>query len=163
MFHRTETVPGIATATTAGLVAGMTAARFVVGPLTRRVTAVRLLVTSFVVAVGGWAVVWSAGTTGAALAGLVVAGCGYGAQYPLAIALLLDAAPDDRDRAQARATLAGALAVAAAPFALGALADAFGTHRAFLVVPVLAVVGGLAAWVGSGADVGGRSGAAPSR
>ncbi|MCG7287548.1 MFS transporter, partial [Cellulomonas sp. ACRRI] len=142
---RTGAGAGIATATTAGLVAGMTLIRFVVGPLSLRVSPARLLAASFGVAVAGWAVLWTATTAPVALAGLFLAGLGYGAQYPLGIALLLGASGGATDAAQARATVGGGVAVGLAPFLLGALADAVGSHTAFLVVPVLAVVGGVAA------------------
>lgn len=142
---RTGAGAGIATATTAGLVAGMTLIRFVVGPLSLRVSPARLLAASFAVAVAGWAVLWTATTAPVALAGLFLAGLGYGAQYPLGIALLLGASGGATDAAQARATVGGGVAIGLAPFLLGALADAVGSHTAFLVVPVLAVVGGVAA------------------
>ncbi|MBF0689258.1 MAG: MFS transporter [Cellulomonas sp.] len=145
---RTDAGPGIATATTAGLVAGMSAIRFVTGPLSLRVAPVHVLAASFVVAIGGWAVLWTATDARVALAGLVLAGIGYGAQYPLSIALLLAVTPGRRDRAQAHATLAGALALGVAPFLLGALGDAVGAHLAFLVVPVLALAGAVAAAAG---------------
>ena len=148
VVDRTGAGPGIATATTAGLVAGMTAVRFVVGPLSLRLAPAHLLVGSFLLAVLGWAVLWTASTEGMALTGLAVAGVGYGAQYPLSVALLLATVPEDRDRAQAYATFAGAVALGLAPFVLGALSDAAGVHQAFLVVPVLAVVGAAAAAVG---------------
>ena len=147
--ERTGAGAGIATATTAGLVAGMTLVRFVVGPLSLRVPPARLLAGAFGVAVAGWAVLWTATTTPVAIAGLVLAGLGYGAQYPLGIALLLGASGGATDAAQARATVGGGLAIGVAPFLLGALADAVGADTAFLVVPVLAVVGGVAAVAGA--------------
>ncbi|WP_454050387.1 MFS transporter [Cellulomonas sp. Marseille-Q8402] len=146
---RTGAGAGIATATTAGLVAGMTVIRFVVGPLSLRVSPARLLGGAFGVAIAGWAVLWTATTAPVALAGLFLAGLGYGAQYPLGIALLLGASGGATDAAQARATVGGGLAIGVAPFVLGALADAVGAHTAFLVVPVLAVVGGVAALAGA--------------
>jgi len=145
---RTGAGAGIATATTAGLVAGMTLIRFVVGPLSLRVSPARLLAASFGVAIAGWAVLWTATSAPVALAGLFLAGLGYGAQYPLGIALLLGAAGGATDAAQARATVGGGVAVGLAPFLLGALADAVGSHTAFLVVPALAVLGGVAAVAG---------------
>lgn len=146
---RTGAPESIATAATAGLVAGMSIIRFVVGPMSLRVRPVLLLAASFLVAIGGWAVLWTATTPGVALAGLFLAGLGYGAQYPLAISLLLRAAGGAVDKAQARATLAGGLAMGVAPFALGALADAVGQHQAFLLVPVIAVFGAVAAVAGA--------------
>ncbi|TFH74430.1 sugar MFS transporter [Cellulomonas sp. HD19AZ1] len=139
---------GIATATTAGLVAGMSAMRFVVGPLSLRIHPAHLLAASFGIAIVGWAVLWTATVPAVALAGLVVAGFGYGAHYPLSISLLLAASPGRGDRAQSHATLAGAVAIGIAPFLLGALADAFGTHTAFLLVPVVAAGGAVVAVLG---------------
>jgi len=148
VLERTGAGAGIAAATTAGLVAGMSVIRFVVGPLSLRVAPVLLLAVAFVVAIGGWAILWTATTPALALVGLFVAGLGYGAQYPLSVALLLATAPGRTDATQARATLAVGLAIGIAPFALGALSDAYGTHRAFLLVPVAAVVGGVFAVLG---------------
>lgn len=142
---------GIATAATAGLVAGMTVIRFVVGPLSLRIEPARLLAASFLVAIVGWSVLWTATETPVALTGLVIAGIGYGAQYPLSISILLSAARRSTDRAQANATLAGGAAIGVAPYVLGALADSFGAHTAFLVIPVVALLGAAAAVVGPGA------------
>lgn len=147
--ERTGAGAGVATATTAGLVAGMTLARFVIGPLSLRIAPARLLAAAYGVAIAGWAVLWTATSTPVALAGLFVAGLGYGAHYPLGIALLLGASGGATDAAQARATVAGGLAVGVAPFVLGALADAAGAHTAFLIVPVVAVAGGVAALAGA--------------
>ena len=148
LIERTGAGAGVATAATAGLVAGMSIIRFVVGPLSLRIDPAHLLAGGFVVAVLGWAVMWTTTSTGVALAGLFVAGLGYGVQYPLAIALLLAASPGRSDQAQGRATLAASLAVGVAPFLLGALADSFGMHAAFLVVPVLALAGVVASVLG---------------
>ncbi len=146
--EQTAAGAGIATATTAGFVAGLSAVRFVVGPMSLRVRPAMLLAVSFAVTVLGWAVLWTASSPSVAVAGLVVAGLGCGAQYPLSVALLLSTAPGAQDRAQAHATLAGGLAIGIAPFVLGALADAVGVHTAFLVVPVIAAAGGVAAVLG---------------
>ena len=150
LIERSGAGPGIATAAVAGLVAGMSVIRFVVGPLSLRIEPAHLLAAAFGVAIIGWAVLWAATTPSVALAGLVLAGFGYGAQYPLSVSLLLVAARGATDRAQSRAMLAGGLAIGIAPFVLGALADAVGTHKAFVLVPVLAVIGAAAALAGPG-------------
>ncbi|MBD7917090.1 MFS transporter [Cellulomonas sp. Sa3CUA2] len=149
VLARTDAGPGIATATTAGLVAGMSVMRFIVGPLSLRIHPAHLLAGSFAIAIAGWALLWTATDVGVALTGLVVAGFGYGAQYPLGVSLLLAVSRGHADRAQSHATLAGALAIGVAPFLLGALADAFGTHQAFLLVPVVAVAGVVVAVLGA--------------
>ena len=150
LIERSGAGPAIATAAVAGLVAGMSVIRFVVGPLSLRIDPAHLLAAAFGVAIIGWAVLWAATTPSVALAGLVLAGFGYGAQYPLAASLLLVAARGATDRAQARAMLAGGLAIGIAPFVLGALADSVGTHTAFVLVPVLAIIGASAALAGPG-------------
>jgi fucose permease len=69
--------------------------------------------------------------------GLFVTGLGVSLHYPLGIARALAASGGRRDQAAARASLGVGLAVGAAPFTLGAVADRVGTHAAFLVVPAL--------------------------
>ena len=148
LIERTGAGPGIATAATAGLVAGMTTIRFVVGPLSMRIAPARLLAAGFAVSIAGWAVLWTTQSTGVALVGLVLAGLGLGVQYPLSIALLLAASPGHSDRAQGGATLVGSLSIAVAPFLLGAVSDHVGMHTAFVLVPMFALVGALAAAAG---------------
>lgn len=157
VIGRTGAPASIATATTAGLVAGMSLIRFVIAPLSLRIRPAHLLTFSFLVSVVGWAVLWTATVPAIALVGLFVAGLGYGAQYPLGISLLLRVAGAAVDKAQARSTLAGGLAIGVLPFALGALADAFGPHRAFLLVPAIAVLGAVAAVAGARATRGERA------
>lgn len=139
---------GIATATTAGLVAGMTASRFAIGPLSLRVDPALLLAASYGVAVVGWVVLWTTHSTTIALVGLGIVGLGFGVQYPLSLTLLLRVYRGREDRGQAHATVAGGIAIGVSPFVLGALADQVGTHSAFVIVPVLALVGLLAAPLG---------------
>jgi predicted MFS family arabinose efflux permease len=146
--QRTGAGPGIATAALAGLVAGMALTRFTLPRLLRRRSSETLLVGAFLFAAVGWALVWTATTTPVALAGLVVAGLGYGAQYPLAITAVLRASSGRPDQAQASASLGLGLAVGIAPFLLGAIADRVGTHAAFLVVPVFLAVGATAVLLG---------------
>ncbi|NTW40610.1 MAG: MFS transporter, partial [Cellulomonadaceae bacterium] len=85
---------------------------------------------------------WTATSPVVAVAGLVVAGLGYGTHYPLSIALALRWSTGGPDPAQARATLGTGAAVGLAPFLLGSAADVVGPHTAFLLVPILIAVGG---------------------
>lgn len=148
LIDRTGAGAGIATAATAGLVAGMTVVRLVTARLSLRIPPAQLLGAGFLFNVVGWAVVWTTTSTGVALAGLVLSGFGLGVQYPLSIALLLAASPGHSDRAQGDATLYGALSIGVAPFLLGWLSDHVGMHMAFLAVPVFALVGAAAAFAG---------------
>ena len=148
LINRTGAGPGIATGALAGLLVGMSTSRFVVGPMSMHRAPEKLLLVAFAIAALGWAILWSATATVPALIGLVVAGFGYGAQYPLSIALVLRASDGRPDKAQARSTLGAGVAVGVAPFLLGALADEFGSHTAFLLVPVLLAVGAAAVALG---------------
>jgi len=148
---RTNASTSLATAAVSGLIGGMTAARFVLGPLAARKAPEKLLMLSYAVALVGWAGFWTATSPWAAVVGLVVAGLGYGAMYPMSVALVLRAAGARPDKAQGIASLGVGLATGVAPFGLGALADQVGTHRAFVVVAGLVVVGGCAVTLGLGA------------
>jgi MFS family permease len=64
-------------------------------------------------------------------------GLGIANLFPLSLALTLAAAPDRTDAVNARTQLLGGLAVIAAPFLLGSLADHLGLTAAFGAVPPL--------------------------
>lgn len=136
----TRAPEAFAASAVAALLAGMTITRFAVGVLARRLSAETLLLAGYAVAVAGWLVLWLAATPWVAVAGLLLAGLGYGVHYPLALSLLLQAAGDRADLGQARALLGVGAAIGLSPFVLGAAADAVGPHRAFVLIPVLAAV-----------------------
>jgi len=89
------------------------------------------------VAALGFAALWAWPTTAGAAIGLLVAGGGVALLYPAALARLVAAWPDDRDRAAGRGALASGVAIGGAPFLLAALSDAFGLRAAYLIVPGL--------------------------
>ena len=138
--ERAQAPDGVATAAVAALLTGMTVSRFATPSLTRRFAPEQLLLASYAIAGCGWLVLWLATTPPVAIAGLLLAGVGYGTQYPLAIALVVRAAGARPDLGQARALLATGAAAGLSPFLLGAAADLVGTHLAFLFVPVMLVV-----------------------
>lgn len=148
LVQRTGAPSSLAAASISALVAGMTLSRLVVGPLSTRKAPEKLLLVGYAVAGAGWLVFWLATSPGLAVAGLVLAGLGYGTHYPLAIALTLRSSDGRPDEAQARASVGTGAAVAVAPFLLGTLADSYGAHQAFLLVPVLVVVGFVAVALG---------------
>lgn len=135
--EQTGASAGLASGAVSGLIAGMAAARFATGRLALRFSTVTLLLASFAVAGAGWLVFWTATSPGVGVVGLVVAGLGYGAQYPLMIASTMAASEGRPDMAQSRSTIAVGGALAAAPLLLGALADQLGPRTAFVVVPVM--------------------------
>ncbi|MDO8106672.1 MFS transporter [Isoptericola sp. b441] len=130
----------VATGAVAALLAGMTATRFATGTLVRHVQASTVLLAGYAVAVAGWLVLWLATVPWLAVAGLALAGLGYGVHYPLALSLLLQAAGSRPDLGQARALLGAGVAIGLSPFILGSAADVVGPHTAFLLVPALAAL-----------------------
>lgn len=159
LLQRTGASDSVATASVSALVLGMSVSRYVVGPLSLRKAPEKLLVVAYAIAGLGWLVFWLATTPGTAVAGLVVAGLGYGAHYPLATALVLRSSGGRPDQAQARSSIAVGMAIGISPFLLGAIADEVGAHTAFLLVPVLVVAGGTAVALGLRSV---RRGAAPA-
>lgn len=143
--------PGAASASLTGLVTGMFAGRLVGGRLALRFGVEQMLYAALAVAAGGFAVFWASTWAPLAIAGLLICGLGVALHYPLGIARAIDAAEGRPDLASARASVGAALAVGVGPFALGALADQIGLHKAFLVVPALYALAAV------GVRIGGRS------
>jgi predicted MFS family arabinose efflux permease len=96
-----------------------------------------LLLRALLVLALGFAVFWVTSSGAVAVLGLFVAGLGLGLQYPLTAARAIALAGGRTDLAAGRLSVAAGLAAGGAPFLLGALADGYGEHAAFLLVPVL--------------------------
>ncbi|WP_043633538.1 MFS transporter [Nonomuraea candida] len=130
---------GVATAAT-GLTAfmgGMAAGRFAGTYLALRLPAAPLFAGALGVTFAGWLLFWPSTTPVLSYAGLVVCGLGVSLHFPLALAALIAGAGGRADLAAAASPVWAGAAMAIGPLALGALADAFGTGSAFLLVPVL--------------------------
>ncbi len=119
------------------VIVGMTIGRLVGARLMLRRTLELLLLGALGVAGAGFLVVWTAPELWVAWVGLFVLGFGMGAHYPLSISRVVALSDGQPDVAAARASIGAGLAVGIAPFVLGWLADSFGTHTAFLLVPAL--------------------------
>lgn len=126
------------------LLVGMTVGRFVGGWIARRARAEPILFAALATAAFGFALFWLVDAPAAALIGLAVSGLGIALLYPLTLTVAIESAEGRTDAATARAAFAAGIAIAVAPFMLGAIADAVGLVGAFVVVPAL-MVGGLAA------------------
>lgn len=131
---------GSAAAALSAIVAGMFVGRLVGGRLALRTGPVPLLLRALALSGAGFALFWLATVPWLAVLGLLVLGLGNAMHYPLGVSLALRAAPGQEDRAAARASYGLALAFGVSPFVLGAIADAVGAHRAFLLVPVFLLV-----------------------
>ena len=76
-----------------------------------------------------------------AVPGLFLAGLGVSLLYPLTLTLGIAASGGRTDAASARAAFGAGIAIALAPFVLGALADQTSLARAYAIVPVLLAAG----------------------
>lgn len=130
-----------ASAAVSALLVGMTIGRFSSVPLTARWSVGRLLATAIVIALGGWAVMWTATSALVAVVGLGVLGLGLALQFPLSLVRTMQESGGRPDTANALASVGTGLSSGLSPFALGALADRVGVHNGFLLVPALLVSG----------------------
>lgn len=135
---------GLSAATAAtGLTAfigGLAAGRFAGARLALLLPSATLLVCALAVTGAGWLLFWLGTRPLVAYTGLVISGLGAAMHFPLAMAGVIAASGDRPGLAAAAAPVWAGLAMGAGPFALGALADGYGTHTAFLMVPVLAAL-----------------------
>jgi len=130
--------PALAAGSVAVFVLAMAAGRLAGGRLLGRSRALTMLRTGLALSVAGFVLFWLAGAVAPALAGLAAAGLGVAMLYPLALAGAIAAVPGRSDLATGRAALGSGVAIGGAPFVLGWLADGYGVHAAYLVVPILA-------------------------
>ncbi|MEU9891542.1 MFS transporter [Sphaerisporangium sp. NPDC051011] len=125
---------------------GVAAGRFAAGRLALRIDPTRLLGGALLVTLAGWTVFWLGDRPLLCYAGLVLSGLGVAVQFPLGLSRVIASSGGRASEASATASIWTSVAVGAGPFVLGALADGFGTHTAFLMVPVLiaCAIGGIA-------------------
>lgn len=122
-------------------VAGIGVGRLVGGRLAVTRAPSALVGASFAMLLAGALVFWAWATPAGSVAGLALLGLGVSVVYPMCLSLAIGAAPPNLAApATTRAAVGASLAILAAPFVLGALADAVGPRRAFGLVPALAVV-----------------------
>jgi MFS family permease len=105
--------------------------------LAKRIPTERLLKASVVFAIASVALAWLFTLWPVVLLGMLLTGVGIGIHWPLGVARVVRASGGMTDRASAASSIAGSIAIAIAPFALGVLSDTVGFHVAFLLVPAL--------------------------
>jgi fucose permease len=135
--QRTTLSAAAASAGVTAVVGGMFVGRVALGRLALARPPARLFAYALALTVAGWVVLWFATKPVIALAGLALTGLGIAGHYPLGAALLMSAVPGQADQASSRLSLGIAVASGGGPLALGAVADASGTHTAFVAVPLL--------------------------
>ena len=127
--------PAAAAASLASVTGGMLVGRIWGSRLAQRMPTERLLKASVLFAIGSFALAWTFTAWPVVLLGLLLTGVGIGVHWPLGVARVVRASAGMTDRASAGASIAGSIAIALAPFALGVLSDTVGFHVAFLLVP----------------------------
>lgn len=137
LHERAGVTPRVGAALVSVVIVGMAIGRALAGRLTRLASVDTLLAGTVAIAASGWLVTWLATDVRLAAAGLLVTGLGLALQFPLSISRLMAVSVGRLDAATGWASLGAGLASGVAPFALGALADAVGPHRGFLLVPLL--------------------------
>lgn len=99
-----------------------------------------LLLAMLGVVAAGFLIFWLVQTPAIVVFGLGMTGFGVGALFPLALSLALTVAADRADAASGWISLGIGLAILAAPFSLGWLADSYSLAQAFAIVIVLDVI-----------------------
>jgi MFS family permease len=120
----------------------MIAGRIIGSRLTRTIPSGRLLLGAVGIAALGFPVFWLGRPAAVSVAGLFVAGLGVANFYPLAMATAIGVAATMADKASARVSMGGGLAILAAPLMLGRVADLVGIRDAFGLVIVLVILAG---------------------
>lgn len=138
--NRLGVTPGTASTAVSAFLAGMASGRLALGRLALHIRTAPLFLASLVLALVGWALLWSSTWTPLALSGLVLAGLGAAGHFPLGAVLLVEASDGRPDRALARMAIGLGAASGAGPLVLGALADASTIHLAFLLIPACLAV-----------------------
>ena len=120
---------------------GLVLGRFILVPAVRRVPSFTLLMASFSIALVGFLIMALGPNTEVILIGLFVSGLGISFTFPMITNLAGAAFPDATDWIIGRLFLAGGIAIAIAPFAVGSLADQIGIASSFWVVGGIGLAG----------------------
>jgi fucose permease len=122
---------------------------FLAGMIIGRVAGSRLAVrfgvhafvtASLFIAAAGFLAYWTAAAPLFGMAGLFVTGLGVASLYPLILSLAIGSAGGGTVQASAFSSLASGVAIFFLPLILGRLADAFGIHRAYVLVLLLLAI-----------------------
>lgn len=125
---------GAASATIAAIVIGMIIGRLVGSRLVERVSSELVFGGSILFAAAAFAYTWLVSGAVPLIIGLVLIGIGIGMHFPLGIGRAMRASLGQPDRAAGWTSAGIGVMSGVAPFALAALADAWGVHQAFAVM-----------------------------
>ena len=142
----------LAVSMVAGLYAANLVGRLAASRLARRITTARVLGVSIGVSLVGLPILLVATNAGVAALGVVVAGAGIGAAFPLTSSLHVGVSPRPADAAMGEILAVAAIGQILGPLVVGAIAQPTGLRIGLLVLPFLALLAAasLAQSVGSG-------------
>lgn len=126
-----------AAASLAAVTGGMFLGRLYGSRLAQTWSVDRLLTSSILLALAGFAVAWLSTAAVAILIALFVVGLGISVHWPIGVSRAVAASGGLIDRASGLSSVAAGAAGGIAPFILGAMSDTIGFHQAFLIVPAL--------------------------
>ena len=132
--------PAAAAASLASVTGGMLVGRVWGSRLAQRLNTELILKGSIGLALVGFGLAWGFTLWPIVILGMFTTGVGIGVHWPLGVARAVRSSGGLTDHAAAAASVAGSIAIAVAPFCLGALSDVIGFHEAFLLVPVFLLV-----------------------
>jgi fucose permease len=115
---------------------GMIVGRFAGSRLVRRISPIRLLRITFVLAGIGTVVHWLSPLLAVSLVGLFLAGIGISNLYPLTTSIGLQVAEFNSSAAGSRLSLASGISMLVAPLIFGVLTDLADIRLAFAVEPL---------------------------
>lgn len=119
---------------------GMFVGRFGGARLAETVNPRTLLIGSISLALVAFTAFWLTTSGVVMIVLLLVIGAGIGLLWPLGMTQVIQLSRGQSDRASAIGVVSAGIAIAVAPFVLGALADRTSVHIAFLVVPAMLII-----------------------
>ncbi|MEL7645618.1 MAG: MFS transporter [Anaerolineaceae bacterium] len=126
--------------------AGMIVGRFFGSRLLERVSPMKLLSGSILLAIFGFTLFWSGLTPLLGIIGLTLLGLGVANFYPVIVSLAIASAGELKAKAGARATLATGTAILFLPLVLGIVSDRVGIRLAYSIVAALFALLSLTLW-----------------
>jgi predicted MFS family arabinose efflux permease len=137
LASQTKIGPGTATLGFTVMMLGVAIGRAAGSRLALRYAPDTLLLTALGTSALGWFVFWISTSPAVSFVALLVCGAGIALQYPLSIMRVIKSFHGYPERAGGYASIATGVGQGAGPSIMGALADIFGTHGAFLLIPFL--------------------------
>lgn len=133
--------PAAAAAALAAVTGGMAIGRLVGSRIAEHFAIDPVLRLSVLIALVGFTFVWIPSIGWLMLIGMFITGLGISVHWPLTVSRAVKASGGMTDRASALSSVFGSIAIATAPFLLAVLSETLGFHTAFLMIPILLVVG----------------------